>query len=38
MSGLVAAALTAAAVFTGAVTYQLQIRLEEWDYERHVDD
>lgn len=38
MSGLIAAVLTAVAVLTAITVYQVQSRLEEWDYERHVED
>lgn len=33
-----AAVLMAAAVCTAVTTYNLQLHLEAWDYERHVDD
>jgi hypothetical protein len=33
-----ASVLMAAALCTAIVIHQVQIRLEEWDYERHVDD
>lgn len=35
---ILASVLMAAAVCTAIAIYQLQVRLEEWDYERHVDD
>lgn len=38
MSGALAAAILAAAAFTAIVVYQLQLRLEVWDYDRHADD
>lgn len=38
MSGLIAAVLAVAAMLTAITVYQVQSRLEEWDYERHVED
>jgi hypothetical protein len=33
-----ASVLVAAAVCSAIVIHQVQVRLEQWDYERHVDD
>lgn len=38
MSGVTAAMLMAIAVITAVAIYRLQIRLEQWDLERHIED
>lgn len=38
MSGVTAAMLTAIAVVTAVAIYRLQIRLEQWDRQRHIED
>lgn len=38
MNGYTAAVLTAIAVLTAVTVYQLQVHLEHWDRQRHIED
>lgn len=38
MSALLVAALAATAALIALAVYELQVRLEQWDYHKHADD
>jgi hypothetical protein len=38
VSGALAIVVTGVAAITAVFVYYLQLHLENWDYERHVDD
>jgi hypothetical protein len=38
MSALLVAGLVAAAALVALAVYELQVRLEQWDYRKHAED